>query len=135
MYGRFFLRVLLGLLVIAAVVGMGVYAYQMGVIQGAAQGASTGTAPAAPGPYFYGRPFYPFWGFGFFGLLIPLFFLLLIFGALRAMFWRARWGHGHWHAGQPGHPAWENGVPPMFEEWHKRAHEARPDAPSEAKPS
>ncbi len=137
MYGRFFLRVLLGLLVIAAVIGIGAYAYQMGLIQGAAQGTSTGTAPIGPGMVFYGRPFHPFWGFGCFGLLIPLFFLLLIFGGLRAMFWRGHWGHehGHWHAGPPGHPGWERGVPPMFEEWHKHAHEPKPDAPNEAKPS
>jgi hypothetical protein len=40
----------------------------------------------------------------------------------------------HWRAGHPGRPGWENGVPPMFAEWHKRAHEAKPDVPSEAKP-
>jgi hypothetical protein len=138
MYGRFFVRVLLGLLVIAAVIGIGAYAYQMGLSQGAAQGASEGTAPILTGPHFYGRPIHPMGGFGCFGLLIPLFFLLLIFGGLRAMFWHGPWGHGRWHVGHPGHPGhpgWEKGVPPMFEEWHKRAHEPKPDASNEAKPA
>jgi len=38
--------------------------------------------------------------------------------AFRFAFWGPRWGHrmGHWGR------HWENGVPPMFEEWHKKAH-------------
>ncbi len=126
MYGRFFLRALVVLLVIGAVVGIGVYGYNLGV----AQSAPAGAAQAAPGPYFYPHPFFPFWGFGCFGLLIPLFFLLLIFGGLRMLFWRGRWGHMH----GPWREGWEKGVPPMFEEWHKRAHEPKADAPGEPKP-
>jgi hypothetical protein len=129
MRGRFFLRVLLGMLVIAGIIGIGAYAYHVGVVQGAAQGVAAATAPVGP---FYGHPFHPFGGLGCFGLLIPLFLLMIIFGALRAMFWRGRWGHmhRHWHE---GHPGWENRVPPFFEEWHKRAHEPKPDAPAETK--
>ena len=39
---------------------------------------------------------------------------------LDALFWGPRWGWGHHHGSWGRH--WENGVPPMFEEWHKRAH-------------
>jgi hypothetical protein len=124
MYGRVFPRVLFGLLVIAGVIGIGVYAYQLGVAQGIAQGAPAG---AAVGPYWYPHPFFaPFWGFG---CLIPLFLLFLVFGGMRAMFWRGHMGHGHWRE------KWsEGGVPPMFEEWHKSAHEPKTDASGEPKP-
>ena len=55
-----------------------------------------------------------------------LFFLFLFFG-LRGLFWRGRrgggWGYRH------------GGIPPAFEEWHRRAHEQQapvstPPAPS-----
>jgi hypothetical protein len=79
-------------------------------------------------PYFvpygmpYGRGFHHAPFFGCFGLLIPLFFLFLAVKAFRFMFWGPRWAHHmHGHHG-PWRNHWENGVPPMFEEWHKRAH-------------
>jgi hypothetical protein len=128
MYGRFFPRMLFGLLVIVGIAGLGYYAYQMGVAQGMAQGAPAGAAAAAA-PYFWHRPmiFAPFWGLG---CLIPLVLLFLVFGGLRAMFWRGHMmGHGGWRG------RWsEGGVPPMFEEWHKRSHEQKADAPGESKP-
>ena len=130
MSGRFVPRLLAALLILAGIIGLGFYAYQLGVAQGAAQVAPAGAA-AVPGPY-YGYPhhFFPFWGFGCFGLLIPLFLLMLIFGGMRRMFWGGGWGH---HGGWRG--KWsEGGVPPMFEEWHKRAHEPKDAAPDEAKP-
>jgi hypothetical protein len=33
------------------------------------------------------------------------------------------WRHGWRHHGK-----WEGGVPPMFDEWHKRAHEGNASA-------
>ncbi len=129
MYGRVFLRVLAGLLIVAGVIGIGAYAYQLGLAQGVAQGAPAGVAAQAPF-YWYPQPFFaPFWGFGCFGLLIPLFLLFVIFGALRAMFWRGHMGHGHWRE------RWsEGGLPPMFAEWHRRAHEQKPDSSGEPMP-
>src|SRR5690242_13312615 len=112
MSGRFVPRLLAALLILAGIIGLGFYAYQLGVAQGAAQIAPAGAA-AVPGPY-YGYPyhFFPFFGFGCFGLLIPLFLLMLIFGGLRRMFWGGGWGH---HGGWRG--MWgEGGVPSMFEE-------------------
>lgn len=72
-------------------------------------------------------------GLGFLQCLIPLFGLLLLFAAFRFFFqpwgWRRGWGgHGPWGHGGP------NGehLPPMFEEWHKRAHGQTPPAPPPA---
>ena len=121
MYGRFFPRFLAILLVLVGIAGVGYYGYQMGLAQGAAHVApAAGAAAAAVPPYYwYPHPFFPFWGLG---CLIPLFLLFLIFGALRMAFWRGHaMGHGGWRN------RWsEGGVPPMFEEWHKRAHDQKP---------
>ena len=128
MSGRFFPRVLFALLILAGVAGIGFYGYQLGLAQGAAQSTATGAAAAgAVGPYWYPHPVFPFWGFG---CLIPLFFGLLILGGMRAMFWRGHMmGHGGWRG------RWsESGVPPMFEEWHNRAHEQKAGTSTEPKP-
>lgn len=120
MNGRFVLGTLLALVLIVALIGVGVYAYDLGVGQGLAQSGklvapSTGVAPVP----FYGGPFFyrPFgWGFGFLGCLFPLLFFFLIFALFRGLWWRgAGWG------GRYG--PWGNGVPPRFEEWHRRLHE------------
>ena len=122
MNGRLILIVLLAVLLIAGAVGVGVYAYNAGVAQGLAQG-DTATAPGTGGvPYpAYGVPFFyrPFgFGFGLLGCIVPLLFFFLFFGQLRGILWRGRggWGgpRGHWGKG---------GVPPTFEEWHRKAHE------------
>jgi hypothetical protein len=59
------------------------------------------------------------WGIGFFSvflLLVPFFIIA------RILSWRARW-----------HDGWSfrhHGVPPAFEEWHRRAHAERPAPPT-----
>ncbi len=122
MRGGFF-GLFVAILLIAAVVGVGFYAYNMGMAQSAAGGGNLvppTTPGAAPYPYYY-HPFF-FHPFGIFGCLAPLFFFLVIFALIRAIFWGGRWGWGHhMHHGHWG----EHGVPPMFEEWHKRAHEPK----------
>ena len=124
MNGRIVWRVLLALVLIAGIVGAGVYVYNMGVAQGlAASGTLRGVAPeagAAPYPYFggpfvYHRPL----GFGFLSCLFPLLGLLFILGLVRMILGCGRWG---WRHG-PHHGPWEKGVPPMFEEWHRKMHE------------
>ncbi len=106
MIGRMFLRGLLALVVIALVAGAGVYAYNAGVAQGLATSGEGGVAGPYRGPFFF-----PVFGWGFFCLpLLLLWFLFPLFGM-----WRRGWGK---HRGQ-----WDKGVPPMFEEWHRRAHE------------
>ncbi len=129
---RILWRVLVVLVLIAAVVGVGAYTYNLGIAQGVAQklpAAAAGTAPV-PYPYFYGHPF--FWGgFGFLSCLIPLFLFFLIFGSLRALFWHGPMGYGRMHR----HGWWRDeegkGVPPYFAEMHRRMHETPDDKSAE----
>jgi hypothetical protein len=127
------LRIVAALVLLAAIAGIAYFAFQAGVVRGSpitieapSGGPSTspGSAQGVPAPYpyyGYGMPFHRPWGFGFgfFGCLIPLFLFFLLFGAFRFLFWGPRWGH---HGGHGPWGRWENGMPPMFEEWHKRAH-------------
>ncbi len=117
MNGRTVLWVLVALILILGAAGAAVYVYNMGVAQGLAQSGKL-VAPEPGGvPYpYYGGPFFfrPF-GFGFLGLLFPLFFFLLFFALLRGIFWGGRWGRHY--------DRWGRGVPPAFDEWHRRAHE------------
>jgi len=116
------LRIVAALVLIAAVAGVAFFAFQAGVAQGSPitlQSPSGETAPL-PYPYYgYGMPFHHPFGFGYgFGCFGPLLGFFLIFLAFRFLFWGSRWGHrGPWLHGRG-----EGGVPPMFEEWHKRAH-------------
>ena len=101
---------MLGFLLVATVAGVGYYAYSAGVaLAESAHAVPGGTAPVVV---------WPRWGFGFgFFPFFPVFFFILIwFLLLRGLFWRGRgWGRGcGWGYG--------SGVPPQFEEWHKRAH-------------
>jgi hypothetical protein len=103
------MRVTAILVTIAIAVVASILGYQAGLAQGLAA-TGTAAAPIAHGPWAF--------GFGLFGLLIPLLFLFLFFGLARAAFWGGHWGGG------PGHHAWDR-TPPMFEEWHRRAHGER----------
>ena len=117
------LRIVSALLLIAAVAAIAFFAFQAGVAQGSPitiESPSGETMPA-PYPYYgYGMPFHrPHFGFGYgFGCLGPLLAFFLLFAAFRFLFW-PRWGHHRGHWGRH----WEGGAPPIFEEWHKRAHE------------
>ena len=128
---RIFWRVLVALVLIAAILGIGVYAYNVGMAQGLAQKGVLPASPSVQMPHMYfGHPFFGF-GFGLFSCLIPLFLLFLVFGSLRMLFWRGPMGWGRMH-----HRHWdgrdENGkdVPPFFAEWHRRAHAAPEDDPA-----
>ena len=122
MNGKIALRVVSGLVLLAVIAAIGFFAFQAGVAKGSpiTIEAPSGESVPAPYPHFgygYGmRPHHPF-GFGF-GCLIPLvgvFLLVLALKSFRVMMWGPRWGWGHRHWG-------EHGAPPMFEEWHKKAH-------------
>ena len=117
--------VLIGVLLVAVAIFLGVGAYQAGLAQGLAQGGTT-AAPAVV-PYYGWHPFFGF-GFGFFGFLGTLLFFFLIFALIRALVFRGGgyrsggpgrggWGGG-WHGG-----AWESRGREAFDEWHRRAHE------------
>lgn len=124
MNGKIALRLVSGLVLLAVIAAIGFFAFQAGVVQGSpiTIEAPSGDAVPAPYPHYgygYGMRFHHPFGFGF-GCLIPIFAVFLLVLALksfRVMMWGPHWGWGHRHGG------WgERGVPPMFEELHKRAH-------------
>jgi hypothetical protein len=123
MDGKIWFRVLAALVLIAAVAGVAFFAFNAGVATHVELPA--GGNGQAPYPY-YGYGFwhaFPFFGFGCFGPLIALFLLFLAFRAISFLFWGPRWGYGgHMHRGYCRHGWGENGVPPMFQEMHDRAH-------------
>jgi hypothetical protein len=116
------LRILAGLVLLLAIAGLTFMAYQSGVNHTAMVVAQT-TVNNAPAPYPYSGWFWPpyLFPFGCFIPLIGLFLICLAFSAFRFMLWGPRrWEHRmHRHFGR-----WdsENGVPPVFDEWHKKAH-------------
>jgi hypothetical protein len=121
MDGKIVFRIVAALVLIAAVAGVAFFAFNAGM----ATHVQLPAAGSGQGPYpYYGfwHPF-PFFGFGCFG---PLIILLLLFLALRAfsfVLWGPRWGHWrHMHRGWRRGWDEEGGVPPMFKEWHDRAH-------------
>jgi hypothetical protein len=135
------------LLIVVLAIGGGLIAnaaYQAGVdtavTTAVADGATTVVAPLPAYGYGYGYGWHPFgFGFGIFGLLVGLFFLFIIFGLIRAIFWGGRrgWGPGGWGGpggwNRPGGPGnhshyernpWIERFGPSFEEWHRQAHES-----------
>jgi uncharacterized membrane protein len=102
--------VAVGLLVIGTMAGVEYWAYNAGLDHGLANAhAAAGGTPVVA---------WPRWGFGFgFFPLFPIFFILLWVFLLRGLFWRGRsWGRACGYGYRSG------GVPPQFEEWHRRAH-------------
>lgn len=138
MFKNGFIFRLIGVVVLLGVVSAGLFmAFKAGEANGISQAPAVATAIAKaaesgqgiPAPiYGYGYPYHHGFGphFGFFpigGLCFGIFFLFLFFGALKMIFFRRMMWHGrhHGHRG-PWGKHWEDGVPPMFDEWHKRAH-------------
>jgi len=145
---RVVLAIVVVLLLVVVGVAVGGYAYQIGVAQGLANSgklvAPNGTGGVPVAPFYYGAPyfFHPFgFGFGFLGCLFPLLGFFLIFSLIRLIFWRGGWGGRHgWGRHGWGGPEGQGqdfgpggqGVPPMFSEWHKRAHgEQTPPPPAQ----
>jgi len=124
------LRIVSALVLIVAIAGLGFFAFRAGVTQGSPITIQAPSGESMPVPYAYygygyGMPFHRPFGFGFFGLLMGLFLFFVALRALRVLFWGPRWGHmAHMGHRGPWGRHWEGGVPPMFDEWHKRAHEA-----------
>ena len=141
------------IIMLALVAGAGFMAYRAGVAQGVMQAPEVAAAiesaaengSAVAPAYGYG---YPHGAYGFrhphffnpFGAICgSIFFLFLFFGLMKMVFFRRmmrhRWGHHHGH-GEHSHCGknWEGGVPPMFNEWHKRAHGEKPEEPKTEEP-
>ena len=122
------LRIVSALVLIAAIAGIAYFAFQAGVAQGSPISIEAPSGESVPAPYpYYGYGYGPFhrpfgFGFGFFGFLLLLFLFFAAMRAFRFLFWGPRWGWGHHHGHGSWGRQWENEVPPMFEEWHKRSH-------------
>jgi len=127
MNGKIVFRIIAGLVLVAAVAGIAVFAFNIGLAQhvqiadirgGQAQLPNSGYTT----PYFW-HPF-PFLGFGCVAPLVAIFLVFLALRAFSYLFWGPHWGYGG-----PMHRGWRRGgwnegeVPPMFQEWHKRAHD------------
>ena len=143
MNGKIGLRIVSALVFLVVLSAIAVFAFNAGVAQGSpvtipAPAGQTAPMPAPFYGYGYGMPFHhPFgfgYGFGCFGPLLALFLVFLAFKAFRVMLWGPRWGHMGHHGGRgPWGRHWENGVPPMFDEWHKRAHDPSAENKESAK--
>jgi hypothetical protein len=104
-------------LIIVCVIGsvlIGAAAYNAGVSHGAAQaaiaaGSAATQAPYAMAPWGWHRP----WGVGF---AFPFFLLFFWVLAARMLWCGGPWRHRYYASAH-------GGVPPMFDEWHRRLHE------------
>lgn len=140
-------RIIVPLIVLGLIFGAGAFAFKAGMAQGISQAPAVATAisqaaengqpyPATP-MYGYGRPYGIGHHFGFFplgGLCFGIFFFFLFFGFLKMIFFRRMMHMRGWHGHQHGRcDKTEDGVPPMFNEWHKRAHGDAPAVDEEKK--
>ena len=125
MYRRgIFVRILLAILLVVVIVGGGMAAYRVGwgqgYLAGSAFSSSEGVESGLFVPQFAGhmyRPFYPGFGFPFFGLCFGIGFIFLIMFLVGGLLkpWRRRWWAGHPHYGK-----WEHGpMPPWAKEWEE----------------
>jgi hypothetical protein len=128
---RGFFGFLFSLILIGVLVSLGVGVYQAGIAQGI---VDAGRYPAAAAVPVSG---YGWQGPGFFGILFGIFFLFLIFGLIRAAFFRGRydgsgWGHHGYgwgpgwskDAGSGGGPeAWREERDRRIADLHRRLHE------------
>ncbi len=133
-------RILAGLVILAAIAGIAAFSYRAGMMNAAVLNLpADGTELRQFGPGFnhgfggmsYGRHGGFFNPFGFLKCLIPLFLLFLVFGFFRRMMWGRHMMHGFGH-GPWGHHGEGSGVPSMFDEWHRRAHEKPAEKPADA---
>lgn len=113
-----FRALVIGALVVIGAAAITTGAYNWGLAQGIAESGRTIAALPAGAPFVYvwPRP----WGFGFFPIF-PLLFFVLFFFVIRGLLWRGPWRGGWGYR--------YGGVPPAFDEWHRRAHDAERQAP------
>jgi hypothetical protein len=122
-----FLRLLFFLVVFGLVAAV---AYQIGVSQATSAVVVGGASGTVAVPVYVGHVGWA-WGFGFFWFLIPLFFIFLVFFAIRAATGGHRhrgWGYGPYGPGGPDAPG--SGAGPWdsrrqaLEDLHRSLHEA-----------
>jgi hypothetical protein len=110
---------IVGLLLL--VTGVAAYGYNAGVANGLAQAGGTAAAAPAFAPHVF---FGPLLFFGFFGFLLKLLFIGFLIRLALGFFWHGR--GGPWGGRRFGRGFGDHGVPPRFEEWHRRSHESPP---------
>lgn len=141
MAGRGIFGFLMTLLFVGVLIAIGAGIYEAGVAQGVIDAGRFPAGASVPvagyGPGYHG-------GFGFLGLLVPILFLFLLFGLIRAAFSRGRgWGHHGYGRGYGWGPGWDRGDGPAeggpgswreerdrrMAELHRRLHEADTGGP------
>lgn len=133
MFKHVVFRIIAGLILLAAIAGIAFFAYQAGMTHAAAANLQVPAAESSTHFFPFYAAMHPFFGFGFFGMLFIFFLIALAFGAMRRLVWGPRWGWRHMGHGPMGHyDRCAEGVPPMFNEWHKRVHEDTGKAPEES---
>jgi hypothetical protein len=135
-------RIIMVFILIGAIIGLGIFAYQLGLHRGIAVDAQLpeGEAGQVVVPYGWMHYGYPYLGFGFLTCLVPIFLLFVVFCAIRLIFGHNHWGwrthrFGYWGMNHmPSKEGWEKDVPPVFSEWHRKVHEPKengtPDKPA-----
>ena len=135
MNGRGFFGVLATIVLVAIVAGIGIGVYNAGVSEGVAEAAraaqAAGEDPAVVFPPYAGGGYGPGYGYGwggggpgFFGILLGIFAIFLIFGLIRAAF-----GWGRSGGGGRGPGGWESRnerIAEMHRELHKRDEPSAP---------
>ena len=119
---RLLRTLVLTLLLIASFAAVGSYTYNLGIAHGIAESGRLAGPNGAPLVAVWPRPWG--FGFGFFPFFPVVFFILFWIFVARTLFWR-----GYWHRRYGGRCA-SGGVPPAFEEWHRRLHEQQPPSPT-----
>lgn len=125
MYRRgIFFRIVLAILLVVVIIGGGFAVYRMGwgqgYLAGTALASSEGLEAGLRVPQFGGhlyRPFYPGFGFPFFGLCFGIgfiFFIMFLVGGLLKPWGRRGWA-GHKHHGKWGYGP----KPPWAKEWEE----------------
>ena len=132
MRNNIFFRVLVGLVLIAAIAGIAVLAYNAGAAHNPAISPAPNAQSGTPAFPVYGWWPFPFFGFGFFGLLAVFFLFWIVFGALRFIVWGPRFGWRRMHRmrGYWGDEGSDEDIPPRLAEMHRRMHAADQDKPA-----
>ena len=102
------------LLILAGAAAVGFWAYQAGVQHGMADAGRLAAVPPEGATHIYVTPWPGPWHGGYFPIFPLIFGFVIVLFLLRGFAWRGRGGCG---------PRWRDGVPPAFDEWHRRAHE------------
>lgn len=132
-----YFRILSGIVLILAIIGIALLAYNAGVSHSAAANPVPAVQNNGQPVPVYGWPYWRPFGFFGFGCLVPLAFLFLFFlafGALRRVIWGPRWGWHMRHYGRYWGDKGPENIPPMFSEMHRRMHEADEGKPSDPTP-